>query len=622
MLRLKTEPVGEAAGVPATAFGARLEALVGAHTRREVGRALVAIAAISVLFRIVMATVAHAPIVFSDELGYEKLAESLGRTGHLALFNNPGLSYSPLYPLVISPIYALGLSAPTAYNLVKVVNAVLMSLAVVPTYKIARFALPRRQSLIVAALSIAAPLMFYSSLSMSENVAYPICLAAIWAMLATVREPSARHDALLLVAMLAAAAARAELAVLVPASLTAVLLVALLDRPPSSTLRSRLAHVSRRHGLLFGVVAGGLIVAGAGALAGKGVFSVFGRYAEVGRESRPNFNHFLDLLVQHVAELDIAVGVIPFVAALVAAVALSRRGVNGAGLRFAAVAVSTTVWLLIAVAYDAAVFDGHGDLPRIHERFLIYVVPFFFVALFAAIRRTDISNRTYLTAVVTAALLPLAIPFGDVINQPSAVDTFGLQALAHVRRGKVVPLPHAALLAVFGAALLGLLFTYVRHQTRSVVLLMLIPLFLISGQVLSRIGAGSLFARSILPAKANWVDAAKPKGTVVLLTDNEGPTAALETAYMNSSISRLFYLCRPAAGAEFGEQQATVSHAGLLLGPDGAIEADYVVAPTPLDVLGRVVARNVNGRQLLVALPHRQLRVLPLMRDASLDCGT
>jgi len=83
-----------------------------------------------VLFRVVLTTVARAPVIFSDELGYSKLAESIGRTGHLALFNQRGLSYSPLYPIVLSPIYALGVSAPTAYTLTKVVNAILMSASI------------------------------------------------------------------------------------------------------------------------------------------------------------------------------------------------------------------------------------------------------------------------------------------------------------------------------------------------------------------------------------------------------------------------------------------------------------------------------------------------------------
>jgi len=71
-----------------------------------------------------------------------------------------------------------------------------MSASIFPTYKIARFALSHRRSLIVAALSALTPLMFYSSFSMSEEPRLPRLPHGVWAMLATVREPSLRHDAL------------------------------------------------------------------------------------------------------------------------------------------------------------------------------------------------------------------------------------------------------------------------------------------------------------------------------------------------------------------------------------------------------------------------------------------
>ena len=160
-----------------------------ALSRRKVAAWLVGFAAISTIIRAILVLRVHAPSVFSRvEIGYEKLAQSIGRDGKVALFDREGLSFSPLYPLVLSPIYALGASAPTAYALIKVVNAFLLSLSVFPVYGIARFVLPRRTSLLVAGLSLVAPLMVYSSLTISENLAYPLCLIAVWATLRALRE--------------------------------------------------------------------------------------------------------------------------------------------------------------------------------------------------------------------------------------------------------------------------------------------------------------------------------------------------------------------------------------------------------------------------------------------------
>jgi hypothetical protein len=168
----------------------------GELSARRVLYWLLVIAALSTLLRAVLVQLAHAPMVFNDELGYTKLAQSIGLDGRLAVLGNEGFSYSPLYPVLLAPIYTLGASAPVAYALVKILNALLISLAIFPLYKIARFALPRRDSLIVVGLSAVAPLMSFPAFTMSENLAYPLCLTALWAMLAAVQHPSAGRDVL------------------------------------------------------------------------------------------------------------------------------------------------------------------------------------------------------------------------------------------------------------------------------------------------------------------------------------------------------------------------------------------------------------------------------------------
>jgi asparagine N-glycosylation enzyme membrane subunit Stt3 len=104
---------------------------------------LAGLAAVSVALRAILAGEVHGPFVFMDELGYARMAQSFAHTGHLTLFGKTGLAYSPLYPVVLSPFYALTSSADTAYESAKILNAVLMSLAVFPVYGIARSVLNR-----------------------------------------------------------------------------------------------------------------------------------------------------------------------------------------------------------------------------------------------------------------------------------------------------------------------------------------------------------------------------------------------------------------------------------------------------------------------------------------------
>src|SRR5207247_1565037 len=181
---------------------------------------------------------------------------------------------------------------------------------------------------------------------------------------------------------------------------------------------------------MFGIVGAGLVLAALSALAGQGVFSVLGRYAVVGRAGLPPARHFLDLLMRHLAGLVFGVGIVPFAAALVAAYAFIRVRRRPEHVAFAAVAVSVTTWLLLEVAWDAALFDSPtADVPRIHERFLIYVVPLFLVALVASIGSwsSRVPGRVYAVAAVVPAALAAAIPFPPVINDTVSVDSLGLE---------------------------------------------------------------------------------------------------------------------------------------------------------------------------------------------------
>src|SRR5690348_14115709 len=200
---------------------AALAAKARAHPRAATAAALLVLAALSSLLRALMAAWVHGPFIFMDELGYARMAQSFAHTGHFSLFGKGGLAYSPLYPIVLSPIYALTSSANAAYETAQVGNAVLMSLAVFPVYGIARTVLDRPRAVGVAALSLAAPLMFYSGLEMSESLAYPLTLLAIWTMLRAVREPSLGNDALMLAAIAVACAARLQQVALFPAAVTA-----------------------------------------------------------------------------------------------------------------------------------------------------------------------------------------------------------------------------------------------------------------------------------------------------------------------------------------------------------------------------------------------------------------
>ncbi len=338
---------------------------VRSHPRLFATAALIGLAVASVFLRVVIVGRISGVWIRLDELGYEEMARSFAHTGHFSVLGKSGLAYSPLYPVVLSPIYALTSSMQTAYEWAKVENAVLLSLSVFPIYGIARSVLSRGRSVGVAAISLVAPLMLYSGFEMSESLAYPLCLVAIWTMLRAVRRPTVGNDALLLVAIALASAARLQLVVLLPAALTAVVLVALLRPAPGERTRVRavapcslgaLASVRGRRASRSWPSSSRRAMNG-------GALPLAGRYSNVGTAHASPVRVF-ELFFQHLAGLDWAVGVIPFAAALLGCYVLVRAGFPRGRSIFASVAVASIFWILLEVAFDAAAFDATSS----HER--------------------------------------------------------------------------------------------------------------------------------------------------------------------------------------------------------------------------------------------------------------
>ena len=76
-----------------------------------------------------------------------------------------------------------------------------MSLALAPVYAIARFMLPRGPALVVVVLAAVAPLMYVTTLGMSENVGVSAlsrrglaAAADVGVAVASERRPAARRD--------------------------------------------------------------------------------------------------------------------------------------------------------------------------------------------------------------------------------------------------------------------------------------------------------------------------------------------------------------------------------------------------------------------------------------------
>jgi Dolichyl-phosphate-mannose-protein mannosyltransferase len=568
----------------------------------------------SLCVRILLLTRVHGPWIFPDELGYEQLAANLAR-GHLALYGRSGLSYSPLYPLTLSPLYAAGLSATAAYAGIKVVNAILMSLALVPAYGIARFLLPRREALAVVLLAALAPLMYMTALGMSENLAYPLFLVAAWLLLKTLVEPSRRNDALLLVAIALACGARIQLLALVPGALTAPLLLALddayrLGRPFSGSVWRRV----REHTVLM--TGCGLLVLAAAtpALVGSGAFSVAGRYSNVPGSGSESQIQIAKEFAYHMGGLVFVAGVVPFIGTMaVAGLWLRSRRGSAPTSAFAVAGVSLTLWLVAETAFAANSFNHTGDAPRIHERYLFYLMPLFLTALLAGLRRSS-PRAAYALATAGAAVAVLAIPFQTVINGTVVVDSMSFELFA--RNGTLQAVSHAMLLAVAVTVGLGGLLLVLCRRPALVVALVAIAFVLMSYREGTRVVNAANGQRSFTSETRDWVDRAHPARDVAMVVGpaTTDPVAEWQTDYYNLSIRRLYFTCQRTLSPDFGERRITVARDGIVTSRGRPLRFEYAVVPAALGVEGRVLARDPKARLELV-LTGGTLRVSPGARD-------
>ena len=136
-----------------------------------------------------------------DELVYSDLARSIAEGGRPAVRDVPVFGWGEVYPAVISPVWALVEDRYVAYHVTLALNAVLMSLAAIPAYFLARLFVSRGSSLLVATMTVVVPSLSYTGAVLTENAFYPLFLTAVLAIAHAVRRPSLATQAAALVAV-------------------------------------------------------------------------------------------------------------------------------------------------------------------------------------------------------------------------------------------------------------------------------------------------------------------------------------------------------------------------------------------------------------------------------------
>ena len=211
------------------------------------------IVGVSTLVRVGIGLSVPSVWILPDEIVYSELAKSIAAGERPSIRGVPVFGWGEVYPTLIAPAWALFDDPVRAYHVALGINALVMSLAAIPAYLLARMFVSRRAALLVALLTVLVPSMSYTGVVMTENACYPVFLLSVLLLARAVRRPSASNQALALVGLGVLAFTRIQGVALVGAYVAALGLYAMTGAV--SERRRYLVRVSPTVGLVAARIA-------------------------------------------------------------------------------------------------------------------------------------------------------------------------------------------------------------------------------------------------------------------------------------------------------------------------------------------------------------------------------
>jgi hypothetical protein len=546
---------------------------------------LAAIVVLSFAIRAWLAREALGPFIMVDELIYSELGRSVAAGDGFQVRGAAASGFSLVYPILISPAYALYDSLPEAYAAVKTINALLMSLTAVPVYLLARRLLAPPLSLLAALLAVALPSLAYTGTVMTENIFYPLFVTAALQLVLVLERPTPARQLGLLALVGLLFATRVQAVAFVPAIIAAPFLLALLGRQP---LRATL----RRFRLLYALLAGGtLLVLVAQVGRGRSLSDLLGAYSIVGERSYDT-ETVARFFLYHLAELDLYLGVIPF-AAFLLLTALARRSAPDVA-PFLAAGIALTMSVLLVVAAFASEFAN-----RIQERNTFVVAPFFLIALLVWVDRGLPRPRWTVLIAAAAALLPLAIPWERFIETGAVSDTLALLPIWNAYGSLLFDSIDATVF--FGGVLAAALFLLVpRRWALALPAVVLLFLVAVSYNVwfgehgFRRASVGALF-QGIRVGERDWIDRAVPKDVTVAFVW-KGVTdrfAVNQNEFFNRRLGPIYFIGGPTPGGLTETEVVIDESTGEIRTAAGeSVDARYLITEDAVSPDGVVLARD------------------------------
>ena len=496
------------------------------------------------------------PTVFNDELLYSKLSQSIAAGHGLSIRGQHFFFPAPLAPLAQSPAWLLS-SMPHAYAAAKLLNAAIMSAAVFPAYWLARRVVRPSYALVTAAATVATPGMLYHGYLMSEALAYPVFLCAVFVLVRAVERPTIAVPFVCALAI----ATRMQFLVLPLAYLAAV---AVCER---GRYRRHLVPASLT-ALLIGVLLGI-----------PGALGQYGEATHIGHD--PGAIAHWALTTGSLLPFSLGLAVVP--GALFGLAVLRRTPIG-------VISIACTVLFLGQAALIAA-----GEAHRPLERYVFYVTPLVFLAFFAYVERGAPWRRAYVLFTIAGAVALSLVSFPGLTGTAGFFfDAFTLTGFA--RASFYLGLPNASLLYALAPLALGALALAARRLPY-VVAGVAIAIALATGAAgyaTDRLATG-FAARTFNAQPADWLDRSQLGAATYLVLPASDYFVGTSLESWNRDVRRVALL-QAQPPDPFPATVARVER-------DGSLE---LAAPT------RIVVVNVSGSSLgldgqVVARPRQGL---------------